>query len=49
MEDLDKMLSEVGRNNLKFFNIIITIAFVFFAMAIIFFINYNLYFLKRKQ
>jgi len=48
MEDLNKILSEVVRKNLKFFCIIILIAFVLFAMAMIFLFNYNSSSLKEK-
>ena len=49
MKDLDKIFLEVMIKTVKFFGKIIAIAFVLFGMAMIFFINYNLYFLKRKQ
>jgi len=48
IEDLDKILSEVVRKILKFFCIIIIIAFVLFAMAIIFLFNYNSFSLKEE-
>jgi len=47
MKDLDKILLEVMIETVKFFGKIIAIVFVLFGMAMI--INYNLYFLKRKQ
>ena len=48
MEDLDKILSEVVKKNLKFFCIIIIIAFVLFAMAMKFLFNYNSFSLKEE-
>jgi len=48
MEDLDKILLEVMIKTVKFFGKIIAIAFVLFAMAIIFLMDYNSFSLKEK-
>jgi len=48
MKDLDKILLEVTIKTVKFFGKIISIAFVLFAMAIIFLMDYNSFSLKEK-